>query len=275
MPSRVSAQRLSGAQHHVGAPRAVVVALGDEGVERVLTGVAARAVTAVVAEGDGVGQGDVDPDAAGDRGGDLGDLQGVGQPGALVVGGVDHHLGLAGQPAEGGGVHDPVPVALEAGPLGVRLLGPARFPAPSARVAPGRSVLALPLLAQLPADHRPGPGTGARVGVGADHGRRPDAGHGLRPTAAARAAIDRPSATRDAQLGVGQVEVAARRCRRASPRAARPWSRGAPCRPAGQAELGVRERHVRVELGQQRVELGEAERSWPARAGARRRPGSP
>ena len=108
------------------------------------------------------------PALAGDRGGDLGDLEGVGQPGALVVGRVDHDLGLAGQPAEGGGVHDPVAVALEAGALVVGLLG--YGPVPGAR-GEGRArpqLLPLPLLAYLAVDQP------ARADGGSGAGVRPD-----------------------------------------------------------------------------------------------------
>ena len=44
-------------QHDVGAPHGVVVALGEVGGEGVLAGVAAGTVAAVVAEGDGLGEG--------------------------------------------------------------------------------------------------------------------------------------------------------------------------------------------------------------------------
>ena len=100
---------------------------------------AARAVAAVVAEGDGLGEGDVEAAGAGDGRGHLGDLEGVGEPGPLMVLGKDEDLGLAGQPPEGGGVQDAVPVALEAGAQRIGLLGPGRCPAPAARVAPGAS----------------------------------------------------------------------------------------------------------------------------------------
>ena len=46
----------------------------------------------------------------------------MGQPGALVIAGIDDDLGLAGQPAECGRVHDPVPITFEAGALAVGFL---------------------------------------------------------------------------------------------------------------------------------------------------------
>ena len=88
-------------QRHVGAPGGVVEAAVDVGGEGVLAGVAARAVAAVVPEGDGLGQRHVEPAGPGDAGGHLGHLEGVGQPGPLVVVGEDEDLGLAGQPPEG------------------------------------------------------------------------------------------------------------------------------------------------------------------------------
>ena len=117
-------------QRDVGPPRGVVEAAGEVGVEGVLAGVAARAVAAVVAEGDGLGERHVEPAGPGHAGGHLGHLQGVGEAGPLVVLGEDEDLGLAGQPAEGGGVQDPVPVPLEAGAPRVGLLGRARCPRP-------------------------------------------------------------------------------------------------------------------------------------------------
>ena len=216
MPSRVSAHRFSGASTTSAPHGPVVVALGDEGVERVLAGVPAGSVAAVVTQGDRVDQGHVGPDPAGDRGGDLGDLQRVGQPGPLVVTGVDHDLGLAGQPAERGRVHDPVPVPLEAGALGVRFLGPARFPRASARGWPRAAGVRLPT---PPAAHRAttGPGPTQRVrgrvrphqtGVGVTvHGPRPTAAPGGEMLLRIRRPDDAGSATGDPELGVGQLEV--------------------------------------------------------------------
>ena len=254
MPSSVSAHRFSGAQDDVGAPRPVVVALGQERVERVLAGVPAGPVAAVVAERDGVGQGDVEPGAAGDRGGHLGDLERVGQPGPLVVGRVDHDLGLAGQPAEGGGVHDPVAVALEAGALG--------RPAPRARLAvpgadgeggPGPQGLAARSSSRSsPVDHRARADRGVRVGVGPDQPAAPACpamvvGPGLGP----RADADRRggSATRDAQLG--------RRPARESP-------------PDGVVQPALGQRHLgpRRALPAARLpELGRPGTARPGRAG--------
>lgn len=106
-------------EHDIGPAHRVVVAALDERVEGVLGGVTARAVAAVVAEGDGLGEFDVEADRACHGGGDLRDLEGVGEAGALVIVGEDEDLGLAGEPSEGGGVQDAVAIALEAGPDGI------------------------------------------------------------------------------------------------------------------------------------------------------------
>ena len=120
----------------------------------ILGGVTARAVAAVVAEGDGLDQGHVEPAGPGDGRGDLRHLEGVGQPGALVIGREDEHLGLAGQAPEGGGVQDAVPVALEAGPplVGLPPAGPAAR-RPAARVAPAASDRGLGRLPGLAVEH--------------------------------------------------------------------------------------------------------------------------
>ena len=140
-------------QGDVGAPDGVVVPLGDEQVERVLARVATGPVAAVVPEGDGFGERHVQPQRPRDRGGDLGDLERVGEPGPLVVVGEDEHLRLAGQPAKGAGVQDAVAVAFEA--RAVRGRGPravARFPDPSALVAPATISQVLGELSLLPCD---------------------------------------------------------------------------------------------------------------------------
>ncbi len=134
MPSRVSSAQVEGGEGDVGPPWRMVEPAVEVRGEGVLAGVAPRAVPAVVAEGDGLGQGHVEPTGPGHAGGHLGHLEGVGQPGPLVVVGEHEDLGLAGQSAEGGGVEDAVPIPLEAGPPAVGLLGP--HP-PTRAVGPG------------------------------------------------------------------------------------------------------------------------------------------
>src|SRR5687767_13775418 len=105
----------------------MVVAAVEEEAESLFAGVSARAVPAVVPEVDRLGEGDVEPGGPGHGGGDLGHFQGVGEPGALMVIGDDEYLGLPRQAPEGGGVEDPVAVALEAGTqrIGILWSGPA------------------------------------------------------------------------------------------------------------------------------------------------------
>ena len=82
----------------------------------------ARPVPAVVSDRDRFGERDVQPERPGDGPCHLGDLECVGQPGALVVVGKHEDLGLAGQAAERGGVQNPVSVAFETGSGAVRRL---------------------------------------------------------------------------------------------------------------------------------------------------------
>src|SRR5664280_2512111 len=102
-------------QRDVCSPRGVVESPVEVGGQRILAGMAPRAVPAVVAESDRLGQGDVEATGPGDAGGHLGHLQRVGQPGPLVVVGEYEDLGLAGQSPERRGVQDAVAVALETG----------------------------------------------------------------------------------------------------------------------------------------------------------------
>ena len=96
----------------------------DEGSECILAGVSPGAVAAVVAEGDGLGQGHVEPAGPGDSDRHLRYFECVGEPSALVVVGEHEYLGLAGQPPEGRGMQYPVPVSLEAGAPRIGLLCP-------------------------------------------------------------------------------------------------------------------------------------------------------
>ncbi len=112
-------QRLQG---HVGAPRGVVEAAVEVRRQRVLAGVAAGTVPAVVADRHRFDEGHVETQRLGNRTRDLGDLEGMGHPGALMVVGKDEHLGLAGKTPERRVVQDPVAVAFEARPERVGLL---------------------------------------------------------------------------------------------------------------------------------------------------------
>ena len=98
--------------------------VGHAGVERVLAGVAERGVAEIVAERDRLGEVVVEPERAGERAGDLRDLDRMGEAGAEMVALVmDEHLGLVGEAAEGGRMDDAVPVALELGSGRRRRLG--------------------------------------------------------------------------------------------------------------------------------------------------------
>ncbi len=114
----------------------MVVPLGDVRREGILAGVSARAVTAVVAERDGLGQGGVEADGASNAHGDLGHFEGMGQPGALMVIGGDEDLRLAGQTPEGVGMQDAIPVTFEAG---AKRVGRFRAGSPAGSRRPGGS----------------------------------------------------------------------------------------------------------------------------------------
>ena len=118
-------------------------AMSREGVaERALSHVAEGGVPEVMPEGDGLGQVLVQSERPRDRAGNLGDLQGVDEAGAVVIAlRGEKHLRLVGEPPEALGVQDAVAIALEARPEGVRLLGNA----PSERVARERRVRGKPL----------------------------------------------------------------------------------------------------------------------------------
>ena len=85
-----------------------------------LPDVAEGRVPDVMGQTDRLGQVFVESQRSGDRSPDLGDVEGVGEPGdVVVVVGVDEHLGLVLEAAERIGVDDAVAVAFETGPVGV------------------------------------------------------------------------------------------------------------------------------------------------------------
>jgi hypothetical protein len=104
-----------------------------------LPGVAERRVAEVVAHHHRLDQHLVEPQRPGDGAGHLGDLEGVGEPGPVVIAARgEEHLGLAREAAERLRVEEPVPVALEDRPLVIGRLGP--LPAPGAGGARGARV---------------------------------------------------------------------------------------------------------------------------------------
>ena len=86
----------------------------EAAVERALAGMAERRMAEIVRERQRLGEVLVEPERARERAGDLGDLQGMGQPGAVMVALVeDEHLRLVRQPAERRRMDDAVAVAPE------------------------------------------------------------------------------------------------------------------------------------------------------------------
>ena len=122
MPSSVSAHRLSGRSVTSAPHGAWSNPSSRNGDERVLAGVAARAVAAVVADRHRLDEGDVEAQRRRDRAGDLGDFERVGHPVALMITGKDEDLGLARQAPERRIVENSVPVPLEARPIRIGFL---------------------------------------------------------------------------------------------------------------------------------------------------------
>ena len=101
-------------QCHIGTPHGVVVAAFNILRQRIFAGVSAGPVATVMAERNGFGQRHVEPECAGDRHGDLGDLESVGESRALVVLWKDKHLGFASQASERRCMQDAITVAFKA-----------------------------------------------------------------------------------------------------------------------------------------------------------------
>ena len=122
-----------------------------------------------MAERHGVGESQIRPDSTGDGHGTLRHLDGVGQPGALVVGGIHDHLGLACQPSERGRVHDTVPVTLKTGAelTGFLFLFP--LSRPGSEGCSRVQADSLQFFTLLPAPGRVGHHSGCGVAVGHHH----------------------------------------------------------------------------------------------------------
>ena len=96
----------------------------DELAQRILTGMAKRGMANIVSEADCLGEVLVQRQIACNRAADLGDLQGVRQPGDVVIAlRVDEDLRLVLQPSKRLRVDDAVPVPLEGSPVRIVELG--------------------------------------------------------------------------------------------------------------------------------------------------------
>ena len=107
---------------NISTPHGMVIAAIDIRRQRVFAGMTTWAVPAVVAECDGLGEGDIETDGASNRRGNLGHLERVGQAGALVVLRKHEDLGLAGESPKRRRVQDTITIALETGAVGVGFL---------------------------------------------------------------------------------------------------------------------------------------------------------
>ena len=191
--------QVEGPQRDIGSPRGVVETPFDERAERLLAGVPARAVPAVVGDRRGVDEILVEACRPGDRQCDLGDLHRVRETRPLVVERIDEDLGLARQAAERGGMEHPVTVALETGPQRIRFLGPGPRPCADGPRGPRCEdgvLFGFALRARSPNDRASScvaRGVGdAHPGVGVEevtlHRRRPDRGAVRRRAPGGRAA---------------------------------------------------------------------------------------
>ena len=84
------------------------------GIQRPLPGMAERGMAEVMRQRQRLGEVFIQPELAGQRAGDLGHLQRMGQPGAVMIALMEHEdLGFVLQPAERGGMDDPVAIPAE------------------------------------------------------------------------------------------------------------------------------------------------------------------
>ena len=93
-------------------------------IERALAGMAERRMAEIMRQRQRLGEVLVEAELPGQRAGDLGHFERMGQPGAVVIALMEHeHLGLVLQAAERGGMDHPVAIAPErAAGLGRRLV---------------------------------------------------------------------------------------------------------------------------------------------------------
>ena len=115
--------------HHPDALLIMAETPGIQLIQDVLPGMAKGRMPQVMTQGDGLRQILIETQSPGNGPGNLGHLQRVGQPGAVVVPlGGQKHLGLVLQPPEGLTMKDPIPVPLIRGAQAAFLFRP--FPSP-------------------------------------------------------------------------------------------------------------------------------------------------
>jgi hypothetical protein len=103
---------------------------GHELVELTLTGMAKRRVAEIMGQGQGFGEIFIETQRACSGPPNLGNFDGMGKPGPVVIALViNENLGLVLQAPKGGGMNDAVPVTLERGPW--RALGFSKQPSPA------------------------------------------------------------------------------------------------------------------------------------------------
>jgi hypothetical protein len=139
-------------------------------------------MTAVVSEGNGLGERHVEAEWTGDRHRDLGDFEGMGQTSSLMVVGKDEDLGLAGQSTKGRGVQNAVAIAFEAGAVRIGLLVDDSPSGAGRSRRQSRQVSVEEVFSLLTLDGPRFAATGPRVGMGDDDGIGRISGHGARPT---------------------------------------------------------------------------------------------
>lgn len=107
--------QVEGLKNDIGAPDSMVVATGEECVERVFAGMTAWSVATVVAKGDRFGECNIEAKSTRHRRCNLGHLKRVGEPSSLMIVRKDEDLRLAGQATKSGGVKDPITISFETG----------------------------------------------------------------------------------------------------------------------------------------------------------------
>jgi hypothetical protein len=92
----------------------------QQAVQFTLSRVTERSVTQVMGKGDALSQVFIEAESSGCRAGDLGDLNGVGEPGSEMVAlVVNEYLGLVLKSSESGGMYNSFPVPLKRRPVGM------------------------------------------------------------------------------------------------------------------------------------------------------------